>query len=123
MATVVTALVLDLSPIPIDVCITRRDSFTYGVIFEDANGPIDFTGDSFLHTVNPQDDGGGTDVFAIANNNTLDATGLVTFSPSIADLTENPGDFFHDMQWTRASNGDVRTMGKGKYTIGKDISD
>jgi hypothetical protein len=114
-------LLLDLFPVIVDICITRRDSFVYGFLLEDADGPIDLTGGSFLHAVNPQDDGGGVDLFELPDFNTLDATGLVQFLPSVVDLTQVPAKYFHDIQWTNAASR-VRTVIKGSYTIGKDIS-
>jgi hypothetical protein len=117
-----TVTIFDLTPEVIDLCITRRDSFTFGFIFEDDSGPIDFTGDAFLLTVNPAADGSGGDLFAIAQSNTLDATGLVQFLPSIVNLTQAAGAYFYDVQWT-ASGGDVRTLVKGGFRIDPDISD
>lgn len=115
-------LLLDLDPVIVNICITRRDSFVYGFILEDEDGPIDFTGSSFLHTVNPAADGSGADLFAAPENNTLDATGLIQFLPSIVDLTQPPAIYFHDIQWTKPT-AEVRTVIKGSYTIGQDISD
>ncbi len=116
-----TVLLLDLSPVVINICITRRDSFVYGFLLEDADGPIDLTGSTFLHTVNPQADGGGTDLFALPAFNTLDATGLVQFLPSVVDLTVAVAKYFHDIEWTNAASR-VRTVIKGFYDIGDDIS-
>lgn len=115
-------LLLDLFPVTVNICISRRDSFVYGFLLEDANGPINLTGSSFLHTVNPAADGSGADLFAKAEFNTLDATGLVQFLPSVVDLTQPPAIYFHDIQWTDAASR-VRTVIKGTYEIGPDISD
>ncbi len=121
MATTATVKILDLSPIPYDVCVTRRDSKTFGWILEDDNGPIDFTGDAFVLTVNSQADGGGSSIFNTPNSNTLDATGLIEFLPTIVNHTQVPAEYFYDVQWTDAG-GDVFTVLKGSYTIGPDIS-
>ena len=115
-------LTLDLSPVVINICITRRDSFVYGFLLEDANGPIDLTGSSFLHTVDTQADGEGSELFSIAEFNTLDTTGLVQFLPSVANLTQTPATYFHDVQWTNAASR-IRTVINGSYAIGDDISD
>ena len=117
-----TVFILDLDPVIINICITRRDSFVYGFLLEDANGPIDLSGGSFLHTVNPAADGSGGDLFAIVEFNTLDTTGLVQFLPSVANLTQTPAKYFHDIQWTNPATR-IRTVIKGSYTIGDDISD
>ena len=114
-------LTLDLSPVPINICIARRDSFVYGFLVEDADGTIDFTGSTFLHATNPAVDGSGVDLFEIAEFNTPDATGLVQFKPSVADLTQVPASYFHDIQWTDAA-GNVRTIIAGTYEIGPDIA-
>jgi hypothetical protein len=122
-ASTATVVLLDLAPIAGEVRITRRDQFPFGWFIEDANGPIDFTGDDMLLTVNPAADGSGSDLFAIAEFNTLDATGLVRFRPAIADLTQAPATYFFDVQWTQASSSDVRTIIKGDFIICDDISD
>lgn len=123
MATASTVIVLlDLAPVNSTIRITRRDSFPFGYFIEDDDGPIDFTGDAMLLTVNPAVDGSGSDVFAIANSNTLDATGLIEFTPSIANLTTPAASLFFDIQWTTAG-GDVRTIIAGAFIVCEDISD
>ncbi len=121
MATT-TVVTLDLSPVVIHLKITRRDSFTYGFILKQNGSEIDLTGSTFVHAVNPVEDGSGSDLFSIAQSNVPTTNGLVQFTPSIANLTGTAGDYFHDVQWTNAS-ADVRTVISGKFTLGKDIAD
>lgn len=116
-----TAVELDLSPVPINISITRRDSFPFGFVLQQDGAPIDLSGTTFKLAVNPAADGSGIDLFEIAQSNTPGDDGVVEFTPSIADLTQDPATYFYDVQWT--DTGEVRTLVNGTFTIGADIAD
>ena len=121
MPTTVAALELNLAPVPVNLCITRRDSFPFGFVLEQDGSGIDLTGTSFLLTVNPDADGSGADLFAIAESNVLTTDGVVQFTPSVVNLTQTPAVYYYDVQWT--DGAEVRTVVNGTFTIGDDISD
>ncbi len=121
MPTIVATINFNLLPQPIDICITRRDSFPFGFLLEQDGAPVDISGNTYLLTVDTADDGSGTAFFSISENNTPDAAGFVEFLPSVTDLTQAPGDYFFDVQQTTGA-GQVRTIVKGKFQIAKDIT-
>jgi hypothetical protein len=122
MATTLATITLDLAPVPVDICITRKDSFPFGFILEQDGSPIDLTGGGALLTVNDAADGSGAEHFSVANTNTFDATGVMTFQPSVANLTLPAKDsYFFDVEWTDAAS-DIRTIIKGKFVLGADIT-
>ncbi len=121
MPTIVATINFNLLPQPIDICITRRDSFPFGFLLEQDGAPVDISGNTYLLTVDTADDGSGTEFFSISENNTPDTAGFVEFLPSVADLTQAPGDYFFDVQQT-TGGGQVRTIVKGKFQIAKDIT-
>ncbi len=121
MPTIVATINFNLLPQPIDICITRRDSFPFGFLLEQDGAPVDISGNTYLLTVDTADDGSGTEFFSISENNTPDTAGFVEFLPSVVDLTQAPGDYFFDVQQT-TGGGQVRTIVKGKFQIAKDIT-
>lgn len=118
----VAPIELNLGPVAIDIQITRRDSFPFGFILTQNGTPIDLTGSSAILTVNPSPTGSQPDLFAVPNINTPDATGVFTFQPTVLDLTQSPGDYRWDSQWTDAL-GDPRTYASGLFRILPDISE
>ncbi len=121
MPTVVATINFNLLPQPIDLCITRRDSFPFGFLLEQDGAPVDITNNTYLLTVDTADDGSGTQFFQISENNTPGTAGFVEFLPSVTNMTQAPGDYFFDVQQTTVG-GQVRTIAKGKFQIAKDIT-
>lgn len=116
---------LDISPAEIDVEVTRRDSMPFSFTLQDEDGvAINITGyDSFTLTVDPSEEPSDTDdnLFKITAAFPSPASGTITFSPSIANHTQDPGDYFFDVEQIDDSSN-VRTIIKGKYTILPDIT-
>jgi len=116
---------LDISPAEVDVEVTRRDSTPFSFTLQDENGDaINITGyTSFTLTVDPSDEPENTseNLFNITATFPAPLTGVITFSPSIANHTQDPGDYFFDVEQID-DNTKVRTIIKGKYTILPDIT-
>jgi hypothetical protein len=116
---------LDISPTDIDVEVTRRDSTPFSFTLQDEDAaPIDITGyDSFTLTVDPSEEPSDAtaNLFRITAAFPSPGTGVITFSPSILDHTQNHGEYFFDVEQIDGS-ANVRTIIKGKYTILPDIT-
>ncbi len=116
---------LDISPTEVDVKVTRRDSTPFSFTLKDEDDAvIDITGyTSFTLTVDPSDQPSDAtaNLFQITAAFPAPATGVITFSPSIANHTQDPGDFFFDVEQIDGSSN-VRTIIKGKYEILADIT-
>jgi hypothetical protein len=123
MATTIVPITLNLLPQPLDICITRKDAFTFGFELTKDGSPIDLTDDTFLLTVNEAADASGAELFQLSESNTPDATGIVTFLPSVVDLTQAPATYFFDVQRTASPSGEIRTIIKGEFVISADITD
>ncbi|HUT76453.1 MAG TPA: hypothetical protein VM285_02140 [Polyangia bacterium] len=114
-------VVVDLSPVCINLKLTRRDSFPISFTLTQIGAPVDVTGSSFLFTVNTAEDGSGTELFQKTNTNTPDTTGVATFEPTTTDLNQTPSEYFYDVQWTDAA-ASVRTVVLGTLEIVADIT-
>jgi hypothetical protein len=122
MPTVVATINFNLLPQPIDLCITRRDSFPFGFLLEQDGAPVDISGNTYQLVVDTAADGTGTELFAIAENNTPDAAGFVEFLPSVANLTQVPANYFFAVRETTPGS-EIRTIVKGGFQIAADIPD
>ncbi|MGB5811736.1 MAG: hypothetical protein WBG86_14460 [Polyangiales bacterium] len=117
------ATVLDLCPIDLEVCVVRGDSTPFSFTLQTtAAVAIPITGWSFLLTVNRQEDPTDTadQLFQLTGLVTDGPNGVFQFSPLTTTFTV-VGEFFADIQATDAS-ANVRTLGKGKFTIEQDIT-
>ncbi len=121
MPSVVIPIEFNLSPVPVNLCISRRDSFPFGFTLSQSGSPINLTSSTFLFTVDTAADGSGTQLFQISNSNALTTDGVITFTPSVVDLTQNPQTSFYDIQWTDPS-ANVRTVIKGSFRFDPDIT-
>jgi hypothetical protein len=119
------ASTLDISPAEVDVEVTRRDSTPFSFTLQDEDGvAINITGyTSFTLTVDPSDEPSDalSNLFQLTAAFTSPASGTIVFSPSIANHTQDPGDYFFDVEQIDGS-ANVRTIIKGKYTILADIT-
>lgn len=89
---------------------------------EDTGDPIDFSGDAVVLTVNATKDGSAADLFQLSPTNALDATGVVKFRPTTAQMAAlTPDTYFYDVEWTTAA-GDVRTLVAGEWVIAPDVT-
>lgn len=116
---------LDISPAEIDVEVTRRDSTPFSFTLQDEDGTaIDITSyTSFTLTVDPSEEPSDAtaNLFQITAAFPAPTSGVITFSPTILNNTQDPGDYFFDVEQIDAS-ANVRTIIKGKYTILPDIT-
>ncbi len=116
---------LDISPAEVAVEVTRRDSTPFSFTLQDEDGTeINITGyTSFTLTVDPSEEPSDAtgNLFQITAAFPNPLTGVITFSPSIANHTQDPGDYFFDVEQIDDSSN-VRTIIKGKYTILADIT-
>ena len=116
---------LDISPAEVDVEVTRRDSTPFSFTLQDENGnAIDITSyTSFTLTVDPSDEPEDTaeNLFKITAAFPAPLTGVIVFSPTILNHTQDPGDYFFDVEQIDGSSN-VRTIIKGKYKILPDIT-
>ena len=119
------ATLLDISPAEVNVEVTRRDSTPFSFTLQDADGePINITGyTSFTLTVDPVEAPGDAtaNLFSITAAFPSPASGVITFSPSIANNNQPPNEYFFDVEQIDDSSN-VRTIMKGKYTILADIT-
>ena len=120
MPTVLTPIDFNLSPVPVNLCMTRRDSFPFGFVLSQGGAVIDLTGGSFAFNVNAAPDGSGSAIFAIANSNTLAADGIVTFTPSVLNTTQVVGTYFYEVAWTDAT-ANIRTVINGTFRIDPEV--
>lgn len=114
---------MDLSARVENWSFTRGDNPELEFTFTDADtgDPLDFTGDAVVLTVNPTKDGSAADLFQLSPTNTLDATGVVRFRPTPAQMQQAPRLYFYDVQWT-TSGGAVRTLVRGGFEITPDVT-
>lgn len=109
----------------VDLKFNREDSFPFQFVLtdEDSGAALDLTGSTFLFTAadTPDLDGGGAQLFQLTENNTPGVAGVVEFLPSQANMDQPQATYFYDLEWTDGS-GRVRTVAKGKFIIGPQIS-
>lgn len=116
---------LDISPVEIDVKVTRRDStpFSFTLQDEDSNA-INITGyTSFTLTVDPSEEPADAtaNLFQLAGAFPTPLTGVITFSPTTSDHDVAPSEYYFDVEQVDGAS-DVRTIIKGKYTVLPDIT-
>ena len=109
-------------PAELNICRVRGDTFPFSVTISQAGTAVDITGYTIIMTVDPSSE--PTDALANLFENTGVITdgpnGIVTFTLSLADSSQTPGEYFHDMQLTDGS-GFVRTFANGTYEVLQDI--
>lgn len=112
-------------PAEIDLCRARGDTFADEFEIKNPDGtPLDITGASFLQTVDPSPDPTDSlgNLFQLTGVIVGDPIlGVVSFTPTAMDTDQDPDTYFYDIQMTSAGGG-IRTIAKGEYVIGPDIT-
>jgi hypothetical protein len=111
-------------PAELNICRVRGDTFPFTVTISVAGSPLDITGfTGITMTVDPSEEPADAlgNLFASTGVITNALAGEVTFTLSVADADQTPGDYFMDMEYTDAG-GFIRTFAKGTYQVLQDIS-
>lgn len=128
-----TAVTLDLAPVPITLNFTRGDTFAFTFTIQDSAGAaLDLTGNSYVLTVNLEEDPATTanEVFSTAGALLAQSgatLGQVQFAFTTANWTAFDGKatapvtVYCDLQQTD-SGGGLRTIAKGPFVVSQDIS-
>lgn len=110
-------------PATLNICRVRGDTFPFSVTITQAGTPVNITGYTIVMTVDPSDEPAD----ALANLFTTTAAitdgpnGVATFTLTVGNANQAPGDYFHDMQLTDGG-GAIRTFAKGTYQVLQDIT-
>ncbi len=106
-------------PDTVNLCRTKGDTFADQFTIQTAAGvAVDITGASFLLTVDPNPDptSAATNLFQVAGVIVTPAAGILTVTPSAANVNIDPDTYFYDLQMTDGSGG-IRTVAAGTYEI------
>ena len=116
-------ILLDICPVPIDICISRGDTTPFTFTITSAGAAVDITGFSYTLTVdtleNPTD--AATNVFALTGTITGATTGIVEFEMSAAQADQSAIVHYYDLEQTDA-NLKLRTIAKGEFEFKQDIT-
>lgn len=111
-------------PATLDICRRRGDTFPFTVSISVAGSALNITGfTGIVMTVDPSEEP------ADAMNNLFVNTGVisdgpngeVTFTLSVDDADQTPGEYFFDMEYVD-TGGFIRTFAKGAWVVEQDIS-
>ena len=120
MATVEVAATLDLTPVPVNICITRGDDRPFSFRFFESDGTTarDLSGfTAFRLTVSSvRIPVGGTPApeFALLGSATAE---VVTFTPTAGQMDLDPKKYYFDIQF----EDPIFTEVKGEFLVSQDI--
>lgn len=104
-----------------DISHTRGDTFNRTIKFTDASGALDITGSTVVFSIKKQVDDATpyfTKTFTISNPTEGEAVLTITATES---KSFEIGTYVYDIQWTD-SNGNVKTVLKGNFTVTYDVT-
>jgi hypothetical protein len=103
MANSNATTVADFSATLVDIQVTEKTSPVIPVTVTDSNGAaIDITGGTFLMRVNTEPDGSGTELFTVAGVLSVPLSGIVTFQPSVPNLTQTVRTYYYEVNMVLA---------------------
>ena len=115
---------MSVTPQQLDLCRSRGDTFPMQFTVKREDGTVvDVTGIDFLMTVDPDPDPivSGNNLFQLVGVVTNGPAGIVRFTPSNAQMDQDPDTYFYDIQMTD-TGGTIRTVSAGKFKIVQDIT-
>lgn len=119
------AVLLNICPVEIDLCITRGDTtpWTFTILQSDGVTPEDITGFSYLLTVDPSDEPADAlnNLFQLTGTIPVGTDGVVQFSMTAIQADQTPAVYFYDLQQTDGSSL-IRTVAKGSFEFKQDIT-
>ncbi len=119
------AILLNICPVEIDLCISRGDTaqWTFTILKADGVTPEDITGFSYLLTVDPSDEptDAVNNLFQLTGIIPTGTDGLIQFSLTTGQADQVPQEYFFDLQQTDTATR-IRTVAKGVFEFKQDIS-
>ena len=118
------AILLNVCPVAIDLCITRGDTTPWTFTVKDSAGAVvDITGFTYLLTVDPSDEptGSGNNLFQLTGTVAVGTDGVVQFQLSVSLSNQTPDEYFYDLQQTDGALK-VRTIANGGFEFKQDIT-
>jgi hypothetical protein len=119
------AILLNICPVAIDLCISRGDTtpWTFTILKADGVTPEPITGFSYLLTVDPSDEpvDSVNNLFQLTGTITDGPNGVVQFELTAGDADQTPNEYFFDLQQTDGSSK-IRTIAKGTFEFKQDIT-
>lgn len=119
------ALLLNVCPLDLDICVTRGDTtpWTFTIKTGDPAVAVDITGFTFVLTVDPAEEPADAlgNLFSLTGTITDGPNGVVEFSMTALQADQLPDIYFFDLQMTDGASA-LRTIAKGKYEFKQDIS-
>jgi len=111
-----------------DITWYRGDSYPIEITVKDSEtgDPITLTGYTFILTVDEETApiGAATKLFDVAgviDPDQVGNQGKVSFTPTITDSDQDPGQYYYDIQMTDG-DGNIRTIVKNVWIFTQDIS-
>ena len=123
MAGTTVAKLLDLGPIPVNICFSRGDTKRFTFTLSISGSPVDLTGASALLTVDtsPSPADAVNNLFVLTGVIAAPLSGVIEFQMSAVQADQTPSKYFFDVQLTDGS-GDIQTIIKGDYIFAQDIT-
>ena len=119
------AILLNLCPVEIDLCISRGDTqpWTFTILKSDGVTPENITGFSFTLTVDPSSDpiDALNNLFALTGTITNGPAGVVSFEMTSVQSDQTPAEYFFDLEMTDGAAKE-RTVAKGVFEFQQDIT-
>lgn len=117
-------IIFDNCPMSLDICRVINDTFPFRFnIKNEDESAVDITGFVFKLTVDPSPEPANTsnNLFVLDGNIIDGPNGIVEFTLSGIQADQDAGIYYFDVQMTDAAIK-IRTIAKGKWTFGPDVT-